>query len=396
MNLEDNNRPIAISVNNLNKVFRLPHEQHGSIKSAVVGLFKRRRGFEQQEALKDINFTIKKGEFFAIVGRNGSGKSTLLKLIAGIYTPTRGNIEIVGKLTPFIELGVGFNPELTGRDNVFLNGALLGFDRSEMEAMYKDIVEFAELEKFMDQKLKNYSSGMQVRLAFSIAVRARSDIMLIDEVLAVGDAAFQQKCFDYFESIRERGMTVCFVTHDMAQVRRFCDRAVYIQDGKQELLGTTKEIADRYILDNMESSISNSEDSNSGSYNVTGALKKFTVDVDKKIVSRGQGLKIEIKYETIAECQIYAGISLNKDGSRVAEFNSIGVTIDPKPGKHVFELELDTSTFVRGEYKLEIALFASKTRKLLGFMTNAGKVRCNTSDETTGGLYAINGNWSGK
>jgi len=192
----------AIRVEKVSKIFRLPHEKNSSIKSTVVNFYKRKKGYELQKALENVNFEIKKGEFFGIVGRNGSGKSTLLKLLAGIYTPTKGQVHVRGTLTPFIELGVGFNPELTGRENVYLNGALLGFSRKEMQAMYQDIVDFAEIERFMDQKLKNYSSGMQVRLAFSIAIRAQSDILLIDEVLAVGDAAFQQKCFDYFEELK--------------------------------------------------------------------------------------------------------------------------------------------------------------------------------------------------
>src|ERR1017187_9842497 len=165
---------IVITVDHVSKTFRLPHEKNNSIKSAVINFYRRRRTFEKQRVLNDISFDIKKGEFFGIVGRNGSGKSTLLKLLAGIYSPSRGSITVNGKLTPFIELGVGFNPELTGRENVFLNGALLGFNRNEMNALYHDIVAFAELERFMDQKLKNYSSGIQVRLAFSIAIRAKS------------------------------------------------------------------------------------------------------------------------------------------------------------------------------------------------------------------------------
>jgi ABC-2 type transport system ATP-binding protein len=169
---------VAIKVEKVSKTFKLPHEKNTSIKSAVVNFYRRKRSFEAQEVLKNVSFEIKKGEFFGIVGRNGSGKSTLLKMLAGIYIPTDGEIHVKGKLTPFIELGVGFNPELTGRENVFLNGALLGFNRSEMQAMYDDIVSFAELERFMDQKLKNYSSGMQVRLAFSIAIRANTDILL--------------------------------------------------------------------------------------------------------------------------------------------------------------------------------------------------------------------------
>src|SRR6185312_8467854 len=189
------------------------------------------RATETQHALKDISFEVKKGEFFGIVGRNGSGKSTMLKILAGIYQPTKGGVQKSGKLVPFIELGVGFNPELSGRENVFLNGALLGFSRKEIAAMYDEIVAFAELEKFMDQKLKNYSSGMQVRLAFSIAIRAKSDILLIDEVLAVGDASFQQKCFDYFYKLKQDKRTVVFVSHDMGAVERFCDRAVLIDNG---------------------------------------------------------------------------------------------------------------------------------------------------------------------
>jgi ABC-2 type transport system ATP-binding protein len=226
---------VAIKVEKVSKTFKLPHEKNTSIKSAVVNFYRRKRSFEAQEVLKNVSFEIKKGEFFGIVGRNGSGKSTLLKMLAGIYIPTDGEIHVKGKLTPFIELGVGFNPELTGRENVFLNGALLGFNRSEMQAMYDDIVSFAELERFMDQKLKNYSSGMQVRLAFSIAIRANTDILLLDEVLAVGDAVFQQKCFDYFKELKKEKKTVVFVSHDANALLQYCDRGILIENG--ELIG---------------------------------------------------------------------------------------------------------------------------------------------------------------
>ena len=170
----------------------------------------------------------------------------MLKILAGVYQPTSGSIQLHGKLTPFIELGVGFNPELSGRDNVFLNGALLGFTRKEMEAMYDEIVAFAELEPFMDQKLKNYSSGMQVRLAFSVAIKARNDIMIFDEVLAVGDEAFQYKCIDIFEQYKASGQTVVLVTHDMETVKKFCNRAVLIQDGTIIKEGDPVRVADEY------------------------------------------------------------------------------------------------------------------------------------------------------
>lgn len=236
---------VAISVKDLHKSFRLPTERAGGLKQAIFNGLRGIRGYKDQEVLDGINIEIKKGEFVGIVGRNGSGKSTLLKTLAGIYYPEKGNIVIDGTLVPFIELGVGFNPELTGRENVYLNGALLGFSNDEMDAMYDEIWKFAELEKFQNQKLKNYSSGMQVRLAFSIAIRAKGDILLLDEVLAVGDAAFQQKCNDYFKSLHGN-QTVVLVTHTMDNVRKFCDRAILIDAGKVKLDGDPNEVADAY------------------------------------------------------------------------------------------------------------------------------------------------------
>lgn len=237
---------VAVSVENVSKEFRLPHEMNNSLKSLIIHPFRKRSTVERRQTIKDISFNIKEGEFFGILGRNGSGKSTLLKMLAGIYQPTKGEVKLHGKLVPFIELGVGFNPELTGRENVYLNGALLGFSKREIDARYEDIVEFAELRDFMDQKLKNYSSGMQVRLAFSVATRAEADILLIDEVLAVGDAEFQRKCFDYFKSLKKRGITVVFVTHDMNAVKEYCDRAILVEGGVITHEGKAASVAKEY------------------------------------------------------------------------------------------------------------------------------------------------------
>lgn len=254
---------IAIEVKKVYKDFKLPHEKHKSIKSAFTNLFRSRdRTVEVQHALHDISFDVKKGEFFGIVGRNGSGKSTLLKMLASIYRPTKGHIKTDGKLVPFIELGVGFNPELTGRENVYLNGALLGFSKKEIDAQYDGIVAFAELERFMDQKLKNYSSGMQVRLAFSLATRAEADILLVDEVLAVGDAAFQRKCFEYFKQLKANKKTVVFVTHDMNAVREYCDRAMLIDKSEMKLIGDPQEIAREYALLFMDDKVDHSKAGN--------------------------------------------------------------------------------------------------------------------------------------
>jgi ABC-2 type transport system ATP-binding protein len=238
---------LAIQVDHVSKDFVLPHEKTGSVKSLFTGMFRRDKSYELQHALKDVSLEIKKGEFFGIVGRNGSGKSTLLKIIAEIYQPSHGHIKVHGKLVPFIELGVGFSPELTGRENVYLNGAMLGFTRSQVEANYQKIVEFSELEQFMDQKLKNYSSGMQVRLAFACATMAEADILLVDEVLAVGDSDFQRKCFNFFKQLKKDKKTVIFVSHDMSAVREYCDRAVLIEKNHIVHEGTADDVATEYV-----------------------------------------------------------------------------------------------------------------------------------------------------
>jgi len=240
---------IAVEVKNVSKNFRLPHQKTTTVKKTFVHLltaWRTHQTVETQHALRDINFTLKKGEFFGILGRNGSGKSTLLKILAGIYQPNSGHVKIHGRLVPFIELGVGFNPELTGRDNVYLGGALLGFSRAEVDGMYQSIVDFAELGPFMDQKLRNYSSGMEVRLAFSLATRAHADILVVDEVLAVGDADFQRKCYDYFRRLKKTGVTVIFVSHDMNPVREYCDRAILVDDSRIVAVGSADEIATAY------------------------------------------------------------------------------------------------------------------------------------------------------
>lgn len=237
---------LAIKVSGLYKSFKLPTERSWGLKQAIFNRLKGIKGYTKQEVLRGVSFKVKKGEFLGIVGRNGSGKSTLLKLLSKIYVPDKGSIEINGSLVPFIELGVGFNPELTGRENVYMNGAMLGFSNSEMDEMYDEIVEFAELREFMDQKLKNYSSGMQVRLAFSIAIRARGDILILDEVLAVGDAAFQEKCNSYFRSLHGE-QTVILVTHSMENVTEFCDRAILLEKGKIVRDGDPGEVAEAYL-----------------------------------------------------------------------------------------------------------------------------------------------------
>jgi ABC-type polysaccharide/polyol phosphate transport system ATPase subunit len=221
----------AVVVDDVSKRFRLPTERMHTLKERALHPLRSRR-FEVLHALRDVSVEVRPGEFFGIVGRNGSGKSTLLKCLAGIYRVDGGRILLRGRLAPFIELGVGFNPELTARDNVLINGVMLGLTPAEARRRYDAVIEFAELERFQDMKLKNYSSGMQVRLAFAVMAQVDADILLIDEVLAVGDAAFQQKCHEALSAMRREGRTILFVTHDMHTVEGACDRAMLLEEGR--------------------------------------------------------------------------------------------------------------------------------------------------------------------
>lgn len=240
-------KPI-IELKDIKKSFFLPHEKHDTFIeyfSHPSRLFK--KAGEQYEVLKDVDAKIYPGEFVGIMGRNGSGKSTLLKILAGIYVPTSGKVEVHGRMVPFLELGVGFNPELSGRENVYMNGIILGVKKKDLEKKYDEIVEFSELGKFMEAPLKNYSSGMQVRLAFSIAIMADADIYLLDEVLAVGDVAFQEKCFNVFRQYKKDGKTVVLVTHSPGSVKDFCDRALFLKNGILQDLGSIDNVIEAYI-----------------------------------------------------------------------------------------------------------------------------------------------------
>ena len=307
-----------VEISKLTKSFKIPLEASSGVKQQLINILKGRKGYRVFTPLKDISFTINEGDFFGIVGRNGSGKSTLLKTIAGIYTPNGGNVKVHGSLVPFIELGVGFNPELTGRENIFLNGALLGFSHEEMESMYSAIIEFAELEDFMEERLKNYSSGMQVRLAFSIAIRAHADILLLDEVLAVGDEAFQKKCYSYFDKLKREKRTVILVTHDMAAVERFCTKAVFIEDGHVKMIGKPYRIAAAYSR------------SNSQNYDRTTGLNSDNEGtVPFKIVLRGADDKEKTMYDF--EETMTVDLSWQQKGVK-----HVGVAIFRENGEYVY------------------------------------------------------------
>jgi lipopolysaccharide transport system ATP-binding protein len=238
-------RAWAIQVEELSKRFRIPLDRSSTLKHRLTHWRSASR-YRILEALLDINFVVREGEFIGIIGHNGSGKSTLLKILARIYRPDAGRVAIEGKVSPFLELGVGFNPELTARENIFLSGAILGLGREELHRRFDEIIGFAELEQFVDHRLKNFSSGMEVRLAFSLAIQAHAEILLMDEVLAVGDASFQEKCFDIFNRYKREGRTVVLVTHELTAVTKYCDRALLLDHGRLVADGSAPDVTAQY------------------------------------------------------------------------------------------------------------------------------------------------------
>jgi len=240
-----------IALEEVNKIFLLPHDRRTTLRQRFVSLLQK-KVYEELYALRDINLRINEGEFLGVIGKNGAGKSTLLKLVAKVLEPTSGTVSVKGEIAPFLELGVGFQGELSVKDNIFLYGALLGMNRNEIAYKYDWLIDFSGLERFVDAKLKNLSSGMQVRLGFSITVSVESPILLVDEVLAVGDIDFQQKCYDVFEKFKKDGRTILFVSHDLTAVERFCDRVILLDEGKIKYQGEPKDVLSTYKTGGLE------------------------------------------------------------------------------------------------------------------------------------------------
>jgi ABC-type polysaccharide/polyol phosphate transport system ATPase subunit len=238
--------PFAVSVENVTQRFRIIHERPDSVRELFTTFFRRRVTHHDFEAISNVSLQVERGEMVGIVGRNGSGKSTLLKIIAGVYTPTSGRVTISGSLAPLIELGAGMHPEMTGRENIMLNGLLMGYSKQEMQRREQQIIEFADIGDFIDVPVKQYSSGMYMRLAFSVATEVDPEILVVDEILAVGDFAFQQKCFDRLKRFRESGKTILMVTHSMQPVLEYCNRAIFIDKGRVMADGRPKEVVESY------------------------------------------------------------------------------------------------------------------------------------------------------
>jgi len=370
---------VVISVKNVKKNFHLPRHRSDSLKEAITQVFKKKdKAHDTYKALKGVSFDVQRGEFLGIVGRNGTGKSTLLKILAEIYRPSSGSVTVKGKLVPFIELGVGFNPNLTGRENVYLNGALLGFSKKEIDEKYDSIVEFAELEQFMDQKLKNYSSGMKVRLAFSVAIRANADILLLDEVLAVGDAAFQRKCYEYFDTLKRNKKTIIFVTHSMSAVRKYCDRAILLEKGKVSKDGDADEVATEYQnlfkLQPIQNSDKNSKIDTSSQDPIS------IVDVQERISEDKLVFNFDLRNNTDAvldDLDIMASVyRVNEDGHRqliggnTKDISNSTVDISVEPSVvNTVELSMD-NVLGKGLFVLDVTIKNRKTREVFAQLRN--------------------------
>lgn len=363
----------AVRVQNVSKNFCLTSSRATTLKSLFTGFHKdSAESGKIQHALIDIDFEVKKGEFFGIVGRNGSGKSTLLKIIAGIYQPTRGKVSVGGKLVPFIELGVGFNPDLTGKENIYMNGAMLGFSARQVDEFYKEVVEFAELGEFMGKKLKNYSSGMQVRLAFAMAIRADADILLVDEVLAVGDADFQRKCFRYFKSLKQQKKTVIFVTHDMNAVREYCDRAILIEKQKIAAAGSADKVAQEY--EKLLQPTAGEQEIGGENDKWGDGLVKFT---GAKIISvTEKTIKIKAKIKATENCKdlVYGFSMKNGAGVNLAGTNTTIEKIKTLPLKKNEEKSIEWSfenVFSDGKYFISLAVAHESGHTMAEWWENA-------------------------
>ena len=238
---------ISVDVKHVSKNFRLYHENRTSVYESLIGTFSRKKHYEQLIALDDVTFDVKKGEMFGIIGRNGSGKTTLLKILSHIYQADSGSVDVNGTIIPLLALGLGFHPELTASTNIVQSGILLGLSKKEITDRIDDVIKFAELEKFADIKIKNFSAGMNMRLAFSTAMQINPDVLILDEVLAVGDVNFQKKSFDAIMDFKNRGKSVILVSHEMNTIHKYCDRALFLKDGKVDKIGTPDEAIASYL-----------------------------------------------------------------------------------------------------------------------------------------------------
>ena len=427
------NSEIAISVKNVSKTFRIPHERITSLRGAAVNVFKKST-YEEFKALDNVSFEVKKGEFFGIIGRNGSGKSTLLKILAGIYQPdivkkgkvhpmksAKGGakqfhgVKVNGMISPFLELGIGFNPELSGRDNVYLNATVLGMTKKQIDEKFDSIVKFSELERFIDQKLKNYSSGMSVRLAFSVSIHANREILLMDEVLAVGDTNFQSKCLEEFNKYKEMGRTVIIVTHDIPVVERYCDRAMLIRNGKIEEIGEAENVTNKYIQENImdeEERISKLKTYpslvNSVNTFIDSKKNKKMVEIIKveflnkennikNVFQTGDDIVARIFYRANKEIEnpVFGVEIFTQDGILIASPNTktSNFHIESIRGEGFIDFNINQNPFFVGAYFLTVAIYNKEHITPYDFHDKEFIFNIQSKDENQIGIIKVKHEW---
>src|SRR3954470_9919603 len=381
--------PVVIEVRDVEKTFHVPQRQRRSLT---------RMAYRELRALDGISFEIHEGEFFGIVGRNGSGKSTLLKLLASIYRADAGTIRMAGRLAPFIELGVGFNPELTARENIVLNGVMVGLTPDETRARIEPVLEFAELDEFANLKLKNYSSGMLVRLAFSVMLEADADILLIDEVLAVGDAAFQQKCADAFRDMKAAGKTIILVTHEMTTVERYCHRAMLIDGGRTQPTGAPGDVGRHYLQLNFEEASEAGPSPTSGPADQVRLLDAWLEDDGgNRIANLEGGDPIRLRMELEATGDVAGAgmgfIIANADGVNVCEFGGAiaedGGFAPLRPGTRVTVRAEVENLLTQGRYFVHCGVNRTENRGVALYVHNAFDFVVYAGVDSPNGIVAL-------
>ena len=398
----------VIEINNVSKKFKLAHEKHGTIKEAITSIFKRKDSKQEFWALKDISLNIEKGQSVGIIGPNGSGKSTLLKLITNIIKPTKGEVKIVGEVSGLLELGAGFHPDLTGRENIYLNGAILGFKKKDIDAKYDEIVKFAELEEFIDTPVKHYSSGMYMRLGFSIAINVNPDIMLIDEVFAVGDQNFQNKCLNKINEFKMNKGTIIIVSHSLEQIKRICGKAVFTYKGEIKEQGEPEIVIHKYNEFMREILVISGNKPTEKDYKKVQRWGTKEIEIqsvrildkssnEKNVYYGFENMVVEINYKAKEKIlNPTFGVAIFKDdGTYVYGTNTYicDIKIGEVYGKKKIQLELSPLQLLQGDYMLTICVCKDNDMgNPYDYFHNAFKFKVLSKDSIEG-VVRLNGIW---
>jgi ABC-type polysaccharide/polyol phosphate transport system ATPase subunit len=389
--------------------YRVPQERIGTFKEYVIRLLEGKVKQRRFNALNEVNIKVNRGEVFGLIGPNGAGKSTLLKLVARVLRPTHGRVLVMGRVAPLLEVGAGFHPELTGRENIFLNGAMLGFSRQEMQEKYPRIVEFAELGDFIDAPLRTYSSGMSARLGFAVATDTQPDILIVDEILSVGDEAFQHKSFERIQAIKAQGATIMLVSHTMSTIETMCQRAAWLHHGKIVSIGTAKEVVDRYLGRVFDEETAHLIEENRRGFHPTAGNDHIQIsrvkilnnqDAEQHIFYTGEPMKVQIEYTTYQPVSsLEVGIAIHRqDGVHITgpntTFDGLEIKAEPGPGGVVYSIPY--ISLLDGLYNITVALVNRDGNFILDYHDRYYSFRVDNRGHRVKeryGLMTLSGEW---